>query len=92
VRYTTSGMTTIHALPGWVIDDEQSVRDECEEYVSMPAEQKMRLLAALLADAARILAARADAQRALDWVDPLPESSVRALDRLRAAAKSKGRP
>ncbi|MFO0559249.1 MAG: hypothetical protein U0269_14635 [Polyangiales bacterium] len=83
-------MRAIRELPAWVIDDEQSVREECADYVAMPPEEKMRLLAELLRDAARILAARSDAQRALDWVDPLPESSLRALARLRSEAKERG--
>ncbi len=76
-------------LPGWVIDDAESVREECAPYVAMPPAERMRILAGLLRDADRILAARADSEAALAWVDPLPESTVRALERLRAEAKGR---
>ncbi|MBL8680776.1 MAG: hypothetical protein JNK05_16475 [Myxococcales bacterium] len=55
----------------------------------MTPEERMQILAGLLRDAERILAARSDAHRAREWVDPLPESTVRALARLRAEAKAK---
>lgn len=76
-------------LPSWVVDDATSVREECAPYVGMAPEQRMRILAGLLRDAERILAARSDSQRAREWVDALPESTVRALARLRAEAKRK---
>ncbi len=77
-------------LPGWVVDEAESVREECARYRAMFGEEKMAVLAALLRDAERILASRPDAQRARDWVDPLPPSTVQALARLRAEARSKG--
>jgi hypothetical protein len=78
------------ALPPWVIDDASSVREECAPYVNMSPAERMRILAALLKDAERILASREDAARARAWVDPLPASTLRALERLRSQARSKG--
>jgi hypothetical protein len=79
------------SLPKWVVDDAESVRQECAPYIAMTGQERMAVLAALLRDAERILAARADSDRARAWSDPLPASTVRALERLRAEAKSKGR-
>ncbi len=88
----TRAMKLLSTLPGWVIDDARSVREECAPYIAMTGQERMSVLAALLRDAERILAARADSERAREWVDPLPASTVRALERLRAQAKAKKDP
>lgn len=70
-------------LPGWVISNEESVRREAGPYRDMTIEERARLRAAACRQAARQIAWRADRDRVLAWVDPLPESSVLALVRLR---------
>jgi hypothetical protein len=60
-----------------------SIESEAAEYRSMSVEQRGELLVGVCRAAGDILRARADAQVALDYVDPLPESTVRALARLR---------
>jgi hypothetical protein len=70
-------------LPGWVVDDVTSVREEVKEWRGMTAAQRWRLARVCSRDP--IWAARASgiAERILDRTDPLPDSSIRALERLR---------
>ena len=77
-------------VPKWVVDDAASIADEAAPYVEMSGEERLRHLAAACRAAARLLELREDAQVALDYEDPLPESSVRALARLRAEARGAG--
>jgi hypothetical protein len=66
------------------VPKELTVEGEAEEYGPLSVEQRGKLLASACRAAGDILRARADAQVALDYVDPLPESTQRALARLRA--------
>ena len=70
-------------LPGWVVDDVTSVREEVKEWIGTTPTERWRLARACSRDA--IWAARASGmlQRILDQEEPLPESSMRALARLR---------
>ena len=70
-------------LPGWVVDDATSVRNEAAPYRDMTPTERGALLAAACRSAARILRSRADAAQILELRDTLPESSERALERLR---------
>jgi hypothetical protein len=72
-----------------VVDDREAVRREAEPYRHMSDEQRLELLAAACRAAARMLSLREDREKALTHSDPLPESSVRALKRLREAAKTR---
>ncbi|HEX6241633.1 MAG TPA: hypothetical protein VFZ61_12085 [Polyangiales bacterium] len=76
------------SLPGWVIDNASSLREEAAPYVALAASERARMLAAACRAGARLLRARPDAARVLDHVDPLPESSERALARLRALKRA----
>ena len=73
-------------LPGWVVDDATSVREEVQEWRALTVAERWRLAQACARDA--IWAARASgmAQRILEHEDPLPPSSVAALARLRSDA------
>jgi hypothetical protein len=73
-------------LPGWVVDDVTSVRQEVKEWASTTPAERWRLAQLCSRDA--IWAARASGvpQRILDRVDPLPETTVRAPARLRQKA------
>lgn len=73
----------IEALPGWVIDDAESVRREAARYRGMSPEQKIALVASACRTAAILLEASPNRARALAHVDALPASSVAALERLR---------
>jgi hypothetical protein len=75
------------ALPPWVVDNRTAVAREAAPYRGLTPEQRSRALAAACRAAARQLAARPDRQRLLEYRDPLPETSVAALRRLRAAAR-----
>lgn len=75
------------ALPGWVTSNEESVRREAAPYAGMAPEERASHLAAACRAAAKLLASRADRERVLALEDPLPESSLRALERLRAVAR-----
>ena len=75
-------------LPGWVVDNRTSVEREAAPYRAMTAEERWRATAAACRSAARQLANRPDRERLLDYRDPLPDSSVAALRRLRQTRRS----
>jgi hypothetical protein len=72
-------------LPGWVVDNRTSVEREASAYLTLTPEQRWRATAAACRSAARQLASRQDRSRLLEYRDPLPDSSIIALRRLRAA-------
>ena len=74
------------------VPDGLDLRGEIECYAGLTVEERGRLLAAACRAAGRMLRSRADAARAAAFVDPLPESSIRALARLRRAASARRRP
>ena len=78
----------LERLPGWVIDNDSSVREEVGPYVGLTMAQRWDATRRCCRAAASMLRFHRDPARALDHRDPLPESSVRALARLRAAYKS----
>lgn len=73
-------------LPGWVVDDVASVRAEVKEWRETTPAQRWRLARSCARDAMWAMRASGMASRVLSHVDPLPESSVRALARLRRDA------
>lgn len=73
-------------LPGWVIDDVASVREEVKEWRGTTPAQRWHLARACARDAMWAMRAGGMASRIASHVDPLPESSVRALERLRRDA------
>ena len=76
----------IDKLPNWVVDDETSVRREVEEWKGLSSAELWRLAQLCARDA--IWAARASGrrERILEQVDPLPDSTIAALARLRQQA------
>jgi hypothetical protein len=74
-------------LPPWVTDNRTAVAREAAPYRDLSSEARWRATAAACRAAARQLAQRADRGRILAFRDPLPESSARILQRLRAAAR-----
>jgi hypothetical protein len=75
-------------LPAWITDNAASLRDEAAPFVGLSPEERAIQLAAACRAGARLLRARQDAARVLAWIDPLPDSSERALARLRAQKRS----
>jgi hypothetical protein len=71
-------------LPKWVVDNRTAVAREAAPYRNLPPEERWRLLAAACRAAARQLAARPDGARLRDYREPLPASTIAALERLRA--------
>lgn len=71
-------------LPGWATDDAASIEREAQPFRDMTPEQRAHLLARVCRAGARLLRSRADAAAVAALRDPLPESTVRALERLRA--------
>jgi hypothetical protein len=66
-----------------VTEDEASVRDEVAEWKGLTPAQLWRLAHLCARDAVWAARVSGDPARILDHVDPLPESSVAALARLR---------
>ena len=78
------GQDTEMALPKWVTDNATSIREEAAAYVALTPEERGALLAAACRAGVKVLRARPDMVRVLDWSDPVPESTELALARLRA--------
>lgn len=72
-------------LPGWVIADDASVLEEVKEWRGTTVAERWRLAQACARDAMWAARASGIASRILEQQDPLPESTLRALERLRAA-------
>jgi hypothetical protein len=75
-------------LPGWVIDDATSVREEVAPYVGMSMNDRWAATRRCCAAAATLLRFNRDPRRALEYRDALPESTVEALRRLRQTRHS----
>lgn len=67
------------------MDDVDSVRQEAAPYKEMTPAQRLAVLASACRAATRLLLSREDHRRVLEHVDPLPESTINALTRLRRA-------
>ncbi len=72
-------------LPGWVSSEEESVRADVERYVGMPPDALWREVEDCARDAMWAVRASAFPERVLAYEDPVPESTARALARLRAS-------
>ena len=81
-----SGKINQMSLPKWVTANTHSLRDEAADYVSslLPNEDPPSRCVPRGGEAG---AGAPDAARLLERVEPLPESSERALARLRAALR-----
>jgi hypothetical protein len=80
------------ALPKWVVSNAESLREEAAPYVGLSPEERARMLGAACRAGVRLLRARPDAARLLERTDPLPESTERALVRLRALKREGNAP
>ena len=73
-------------LPGWIVDDVASVRAEVAEWRGLSDAERWQLAIVWTRDAMWAVRASGNAQRILEVVDPVPDSTVRALARLRRSA------
>lgn len=71
-------------LPGWVVDDVESVRWEVADWIDLSPAERWRLAEICSEDAVWAIRASGRAEEILAYEDPLPESTQRALRRLRA--------
>ena len=69
-------------LPGWVVDDATSIREEVAELVGTTPEERWRLCRLCARDAMWAVRANRDPARVLDHQDPLPPDTIAALARL----------
>ena len=74
-------------LPGWVVDHRTSVLQKVEPYRHKTPEERARDLWDVCEAAAQLLVLNRNRKKVLAMQDPLPESTVRALARLRAKAR-----
>ncbi|HTM18910.1 MAG TPA: hypothetical protein VL172_00315 [Kofleriaceae bacterium] len=73
-----------------MIDDDASIREEVSEWADLTPAELWRLAQLCSRDAIWAVRASPEPQRILDHVDPLPESTVTVLQRLRRAAGAGG--
>ena len=73
-------------LPGWVVDDVTSVKNEVAEWRGLTPAQLWRLAELCGRDAMWAIRASGRRDAVLAREDPLPESSILALQRLRRQA------
>lgn len=81
----------LRKLPGCVVSDEQSVRADVARYVGMSPSALWHEVEDCARDAMWAVRASPFPARVLAYEEPLPESSVRALARLRADRKTRVR-
>ncbi len=73
----------LERLPGWIVDDDTSVREEVADYVDLPPERLWELTKRCARSAMWALSFHEDPRAALEAREPLPASTVAALARLR---------
>lgn len=74
----------LEKLPGWVVDDVTSVREEMAPYVGASPASLWRHTEDCARDAMWAVRASPLAARVLAYQDPLPASTLAALARLRS--------
>lgn len=71
------------------MDNAESVRREVAEYRDLTPAQRWSLVKQACRATPRLLKLNVNPQAALDWRDPLPESSLKLLARLRTEYRAK---
>ena len=72
-------------LPKWVTSNAESVRAEVQEWIGTTPQERWRLAELCARDVIWAANMSGTPARILDYEDPLPESSLQALRRLRKA-------
>ncbi len=85
-----SGMR-LDKLPRWLVSDEESVWQETAHSRRMTPEERLVVLAAVCRSSAKLLAMNERRDYVLTHPDPIPQSSLDALARLRAQARFNSR-
>lgn len=73
-------------LPGWVVSDDESVWEDVRDLVGTTPAERWQQAVMLSRDAMWAVRASGMPERILAHEDPLPESTIEALARLRRAA------
>lgn len=73
-------------LPGWVVDDVTSVREEVAEWIGTTPAERWQLALLCARDAMWAITLSGHRERILEHEEPLPESTLSALGRLRKQA------
>ncbi len=76
------------SLPAFARGDAVSVAYEARDYRDRTPAERAWMVGAACRAAARMIALRDDGDTVLDFRDPVPASSLKALARLRAAARA----
>lgn len=74
-------------LPGWIVDDAQSVREEVADWIDLTPAERWQLAKLCARDAAWAASASGRREQVLAYEDPLPASTIAALERLRRQAR-----
>lgn len=82
----TISIVRLERLPGWIVDDETSVREEVADYVGQAPERLWEMTRMCAKTAAWSLGFHSDRESLLSHRDPLPQSTVDALARLSRTA------
>lgn len=82
-RPAWAGYDPVVKLPGWIKDNETSVRADVAPYLGVPPEESFALVASAAALGAAQLAWDPLPDEARAFRDPLPRSTSEALARLR---------
>jgi hypothetical protein len=77
-------LCVLERLPGWVVDNATSIGVEVEPYRRMSMLERWRATRRCCESASAILRFNRRPERVLEYRDPLPESTQRALRRLRS--------
>jgi len=79
---------TLDRLPGWIVDNATSVRREVADQIGTSMIERWEATRRACRAARAILRFHARAESVLANPDPLPASSLRALERLRARKRA----
>jgi hypothetical protein len=79
-------------LPAWIVPNDVSVEREVAPYRGLPLDVKLAMVRQACETAARFAAAHPDPSLVYKWADPLPPSTVVALQRLQEDYRRRNRP
>lgn len=77
----------LETLPGWALAGDEGLRADAERWRAMSPAERWREVEDCAKDAMWAVRASPFPERVLAWEEPLPESTLRALERLRASRR-----